>query len=351
MKRLGPIFALVGALLLLFAADHEEDGERRAHRGRLARWAAWRPRSRPAPRWPSPTIRPRRCGPASPAAVHGLRRRSGTGDVERFWGAVECDLDDDPSAVSGERTVPSGGDPQPSATGRPPGDDSFRELVTHAGDDYFGERCEIGRNDFREEPNTVFYREGEHLLTFVSVRLPDGFPVETESTFQGVVQMKQTQPSDVGDEAPPIALGMYQGRWQLFSGTGSPLSAEEDGTVIGARRSKPGCGRGSSSTSCTRATRRRAGCSSTRDLNGDGDYGDARESSPVFGDDEPMATLRPEVEEKAPTRTSTGWNRAIPCHRTCAWVSTTPPRSSARRASAGSASTTCRSPAPARAAD
>ena len=39
------------------------------------------------------------------------------------------------------------------------------------GDDFSGERCELGENDWRDGP-TAFYREGEHRMTYVSYGWP-----------------------------------------------------------------------------------------------------------------------------------------------------------------------------------
>lgn len=261
--RLGPIFVVVGALLLLFAFTYEEEDttEHPSAGLTLGRLASLLGPTSPEPAPTSTRIEP--CGRNSPEECVVFAADSGKeADLLDFWGAVECDLDDEPAAGSGERVIPTGGDPQPTATGRPQGDDSYRLMVTQEGDDLAGERCEIGRNDYRIEPITVFYREGDHLLTFISVFLPAGFPLDTESTFQGAVQMKQTQPSDVGDEAPPIALGTYQGRWQLFSAD-RPARTRSGGGSCGARQRKRESGPASSSTSSTRATRTRGGFTST----------------------------------------------------------------------------------------
>jgi len=220
-------------------------------------------------------------------------------EVKSFWGAIECDLDDNPPGKSGPRVIPEGGDPHPTASGAP-GSPPYRELVTHEGDVLSGERCEIGRNDFRVLPNTVFYREGDHLVTFVSVRLPKGFPVDTENTFQGAIQMKQTQPSDVGDEAPPIAIGMYQGRWQLFHSDREQYQNHERGTVYWTAPLQSGLWTRFVFDVVYSGDPDKGRLKVYADLNADGDFTDEREQSPLLGDDEPFATLRSEVPEKTP---------------------------------------------------
>lgn len=303
---------VVGALLLLFAFTYEDGDETleavdagAAGPGTaeppglsLATLADLITREEPADEAGNePVDEP--CSPSSPrpcevfAADRGTKR-----EVKSFWGAIACDLDDDPPGRSGPRVIPSGGDPHRTAMGTR-GDPSFREMVTRAGDEFSGERCEIGRNDFRVLPNTVFYREGDRVVTFVSVRLPDDFPVDTENTFQGAIQMKQTQPSDVGDEAPPIAIGMYQGRWQLFHSDREQDQNHERGTVYWTAPLQTGVWTRFVFDAVYSGDPEKGRLKVYADLNGDGDWADIDEQSPELGDDEPFATLRSEVPEKS----------------------------------------------------
>ncbi len=144
-------------------------------------------------------------------------------DPEPLWGAVDCDLDDDPPEASGVIQVDQGGDPADQGDGRPQGDDAFRIVQVNDGDDFFGERCELGENDVKGP--TALYGDGDRLLTYASFRLPPTFPVDT-SDWQGVLQMKQVQPADNADGTPVLSLGAYEGRWILFHS--GPGYTEED---------------------------------------------------------------------------------------------------------------------------
>lgn len=136
-----------------------------------------------------------------------------------LWGSVDCDLDDMPPEVSGPLQVDSDGDPHSRGDGAAPDDDAYRVVRVHDGDNYFGERCELGLNDNDDGP-TALYKDGERLITYASFRLPPTFPVESHD-WQGVLQMKQTQPADNADGTPVLSLSAYDGRWILFhSGPG-----------------------------------------------------------------------------------------------------------------------------------
>ena len=83
------------------------------------------------------------------------------------------------------------------------------------GDDFYGERCELGKNDHNVSP-TAFYREGQRRITYFSERLPDHFPLNA-NTWQTVMQMKQAQPADGGSGVPILFMGAYSGEWQVQS--------------------------------------------------------------------------------------------------------------------------------------
>jgi hypothetical protein len=137
-----------------------------------------------------------------------------TEDAEPIWGSVDCDLDDHPAEVSGPLQIDSDGDPHPRGDGEPQDGDAYREVRVHDGDNYFGERCELGLNDDDDGPTAV-YTDGEHLLTYASFRLPPTFPIDT-GEWQGVLQMKQAQPADNAGGTPVLSLGAYDGKWLLF---------------------------------------------------------------------------------------------------------------------------------------
>ena len=162
-----------------------------------------------------------------PAAGGGTILFEDTGakeEAEPLWGAVDCDLDDVPPEESGPFQVDSDGDPALRGDGTPQGDQAFRVVRIHDGDDFFGERCELGENDSKTGPTAV-YRDGERVITYASFRLPPTFPINT-TDWQGVLQIKQTQPADNADGTPVLSLGAYGGKWILFHS--GPRYTEED---------------------------------------------------------------------------------------------------------------------------
>ena len=133
---------------------------------------------------------------------------TGNGSVNERWGSTDC--------VNRDRiaSVKRGGDAGPRADGKLEGTHRFRRLRVLDGDDFYGERCEIGLNDHRRGP-TALYREGDRLITYISLKLSKKFPLERD-LWQVVMQMKQTQPSDNGGGTPILALLAQDGRWRLI---------------------------------------------------------------------------------------------------------------------------------------
>jgi hypothetical protein len=125
-----------------------------------------------------------------------------------IWGSIDCET------ASRHQLIGSGGDTQAMATGASQGNDSYRRLTVFDGDDYWGERCELGLNEHRKGPVAV-YREGQRRITYASFRLPSSYPLHTDM-WQGVLQMKQAQPADNGGGTPVLSLGAYDGKWLLF---------------------------------------------------------------------------------------------------------------------------------------
>lgn len=108
-------------------------------------------------------------------------------------------------------------------------DPGFRRLSVHDGDNVWGERCEIANNNNRngeDGGNGTFqlYREGQHKLTTMRIRLPGSFPLDTPY-WQSVGQMKQAQPADNGGGTPALALQVYEGKWQLHQSTSTGPSS------------------------------------------------------------------------------------------------------------------------------
>jgi hypothetical protein len=185
-----------------------------------------------------------------------------------FWNAIDCE------DASREQLLTGGGDPHPTATGAPQGNDSFRRLRVLDGDDIWGERCELGE-DARKARNT-FYREGRRRITAISVRLPSGFPLGVY-TWQAIMQMKQTGPSANSSGTPVLELDAWGGRWRLRQSLSTRYAS--DSRQIWSAPAQMG--------SWTRfafdirySRHRRKGYIRIRaDLNGDLDYRDAKERS------------------------------------------------------------------------
>jgi hypothetical protein len=135
-----------------------------------------------------------------------------------FWGRIDCES-------SSRYAYPiSGGDPHPSAGGAPQGNSAYRRLTVLDGDNFYGERCELGKNDWRDGP-TALYREGQHRLTYISYRLGDDYPLANPG-WQVVMQMKQTQPSENGGGTPVISLEARNGRWNLIQSDSAGHSSD-----------------------------------------------------------------------------------------------------------------------------
>ena len=128
-------------------------------------------------------------------------------DPNPFWGKIDC------AASSRHAVRTADGDPHVTATGAAQPDDSYRRLSVLDGDDIWGERCELGFNNHIDGP-TAFYREGMRRATFASLRLPENFPLLT-NTWQTVLQQKQAQPSNNGGNGPIIEIQANRGMWVL----------------------------------------------------------------------------------------------------------------------------------------
>jgi Polysaccharide lyase len=158
--------------------------------------------------------------------------RSDTGadpNAHHLWG--------DRYACASNRRVSnprSGGDPGPTAMGTPQGDTAYRELKVFDGDNYSGERCELGYNTWddglanpSDEYGTFYnYFEGDRRTTYFSVRLPDNFPLDAK-LWQGVGQMKQAAPNDDPSLIPVLSFSAYKGVWSFWhTNNGASSDAE-----------------------------------------------------------------------------------------------------------------------------
>ena len=154
--------------------------------------------------------------------------------------------------------------------------DGYRELTVLDGDDVWGERCELGRNDHRTGP-TALFREGDRAVTTASLRLPANYPLE-DTRWQVLMQMKQTQPSANGGGTPVISLEAKAGRWRLLQSTSSgPSSDTRELWTAPAQRGA--WTRFAFDVSYSQDPAKGA-IRAYADLNGDGDAADGQERSP-----------------------------------------------------------------------
>jgi hypothetical protein len=117
----------------------------------------------------------------------------------------------------------SGGDPGPTAMGTSQGNSAYRKVTVFDGDNYFGERCELGYNTWDDglaNPSDQYgtfynYFEADRRTTYFSVRLPDDFPLEAH-LWQGVGQMKQAAPNNDPSLIPVLSFSAYNGVWSFW---------------------------------------------------------------------------------------------------------------------------------------
>ncbi len=200
-----------------------------------------------------------------------------------FWGdPLYCASSSRYSYLSSE------GDTHLTATGNAQGNSAYRRLTVLDGDDVWGERCELGLNDYRYGP-TAFYHQGQRRATYISLRLPSNYPL-ANSAWQTVMQMKQAQPSDAGGGGPILEMQAREGRWIV-------INAWHDLWSFPAQAGK-----------WTRFAwdvyynqdPTKGWLQVSADLNGDGDFNDSGERSPILH----AATLKTETE--GPNGTSDG---------------------------------------------
>jgi hypothetical protein len=209
------------------------------------------------------------------------------------WGALQCMNSSEYSWGT------TGGDPHEAANGVIQGNEDFRQMTTFDGDEFWGERCELGEDDWRHSPS-AYYREGDHYVTYISEKLPSNFPLNAK-TWQTVMQMKQAEPSNVGGGAPIIEMEARENRWvisdnwvELFS---FPAKANTWTRFAWDVYYSKDPGKGWIQVSA--------------DLNGDGDFDDPGERSKVVH----VATLKTEINE--PGGTGEGLiapGEAVPSH-------------------------------------
>jgi hypothetical protein len=93
----------------------------------------------------------------------------------------------------------------------------YRRMTVLDGDDYYGERAELGYNSWTSTGRTFYlFKEGMQRVTDYWMRLPSNFPVNAR-TWQVVTQMKQTAPAAGQGGSPILALEVVHGEWRLNS--------------------------------------------------------------------------------------------------------------------------------------
>jgi hypothetical protein len=219
-----------------------------------------------------------------------------------LWGTIDC------ANSSRYQFENSGGDSALTAAGAPQDNNAFRELSVLDGDDYWGERCELGQNTSKygvnraSQTNGTFslYEQGDHKVTFFSERYPDNFSTSVNA-WQTVAQMKQAQPYDNPTMAPILELQISRGKlilqsnWHEMWTTPAPVNNKWIRYAMDVKYSTdPDVG----------------SVQVYADLNGDGDALDAGEQSPVMH----MQTLLVETDGSKGTTDGYGPGDPIPDH-------------------------------------
>jgi hypothetical protein len=226
---------------------------------------------------------------------------AGNPDALVLWGEYECV----PDQVT---WVPSGGDRAPTATGKPQGNRAFRGLTVMDGDNPggYGERCELGKDSYvdgiagpRNLLGTFYnYREGDRRATYASIKLPSNFPVDTDE-WQSVLQIKQSGPSNGSSGTPMLSLKVYDNRFRLFhtrtdsEGPDTQLWSP-DPKVNANARPRRGVWYRIAIDALFSKDPSVGWVKMYIDLNGDGDFADPQEQSPVFGGSALGGTLKTE---------------------------------------------------------
>jgi hypothetical protein len=194
-----------------------------------------------------------------------------------LWGSIEC------ATSTRHQQVTAGGDTAKRANGASQSDLSYRSLTVVSGDIFYGQRCELGRNEWRNGENTgtqtsgafALYNKGDRKITFFSQRYGAAFDPSV-GTWQVVFQQKQAQPySGNGpvDGAPAIELQIHGNKLHIanFWSTKWSTAAPRLGAWIRYALDVT-----YSSDASVGKIRLYA------DLNADGDWNDAGEVSPII---------------------------------------------------------------------
>jgi hypothetical protein len=145
------------------------------------------------------------------------------------WGNIDC-ADSSRHKKWDSSNGGTGDDPHQVGTGGSQvaqGDSqhAYRELHIEPGDNVSGQRCELGRNEWRTDPYWVnppftfhLYEPNQREITFFSYRIPPNFPAG--GSWQVVMQMKHTNPNNYTasgnpgvDAGPPVGLQLRDGQF------------------------------------------------------------------------------------------------------------------------------------------
>jgi hypothetical protein len=222
-------------------------------------------------------------GIALPTSCNVVRAdTAGVSDAHDLWGgdAYAC------AAESRVSRPTSGGDPGATAVGAAQGDSAFRETTVLDGDNYSGERCELAYNTWHSpfasatNPYGTFYNyhEGERRATYASLRLPASFPLSAQD-WQNVLQIKQSGPSDGSSGTPILSIKAYKGQWQLFH---TPTNSEGPDTPIWQTPAQKGVWTRFAIDGYFSQDPSLGWIKLYVDSNGDHDFADSGEQSPVF---------------------------------------------------------------------
>jgi hypothetical protein len=126
--------------------------------------------------------------------------------------------DPDPLALWTSIDAASDSRHQHFASGGPSGG-AFRRMTVDDGDDFWGERAELGYNSrlngLGPPYGTFFlYNTDDRRVTEFWMRLPNDFPIKSPK-WQVVMQMKQTGPHANDGGTPVLALEAREGKWVL----------------------------------------------------------------------------------------------------------------------------------------
>jgi hypothetical protein len=122
------------------------------------------------------------------------------------------------------------------------------------------------------------YREGDRRATYVSIRLPDNFPLDATS-WQNVLQIKQSGPSNGSGGTPILSVKAYNGQWILFH---TPQGSEGPDTPIWQTTARKGIWTRLAIDALYSQDSAKGWVKLYVDANGDGDFSDSGEQSPIF---------------------------------------------------------------------